>query len=87
MNRFLFLAGCFLIGVAISGIVSYSASILPSLRLWSFWLLIVVFCIYAIAMICDDYLCQYFEIPRQQFIALIIGSFLMLLIGGLIQWA
>lgn len=86
MSKALFLAGCFLIGASISGVISYGASIIPSLRLWAFWLLIVIFCIYITAMICDDYLCQYFEIPRQQFITLMIGSFLMFLIGGSIQW-
>ncbi|MBP0020273.1 MAG: hypothetical protein J7647_22300 [Cyanobacteria bacterium SBLK] len=86
MSKILLLSGCFMIGVAIVGTVSYSASIISSLRPWAFSLLIIKFLVFITIIICDDFIIQYWEIPREKFISLIIGSFLTFLIGGLIQW-
>jgi hypothetical protein len=86
IERCLFLGGCFLIGVGLTGFVSYTTLIFPELRFWGVWMLILISGVLAVACLTDDYICQYLEMPYQQFIALLIGIILTLILGGFIQW-
>jgi hypothetical protein len=84
--KFYCLLGSFLLGVALSGLVSYSAYTFPLLRKWAFCLLLIITISFVIAGIVDEQLALWLGVSYRAYIALMIGLFVTFLIGGLIQW-
>lgn len=86
MSRFYILIGGFLIGVGLSGLVSYSASIFPNLRAWGFWMSVIVALVLIVAALVDDFACQFLGLTYQAYVSLLIAIATTLIIGGVIQW-
>lgn len=87
VSKFYCLIGSFLTGVALSGLISYSAYTFPLLRKWAFCLVLILAVIFVIAGILDEQLALWLGISSHRaYLALLIGIFAVLLIGGVIQW-
>lgn len=78
--------GSFLIGVGCSGLISYTAYTFPQARRWAFSLLIITAFFFLLAGIVDEQVAAWLGIPYRAYLACIISLFLILTIGGLIQW-
>lgn len=80
------LASSFLIGVSLSGIISYSAYTFPSLRKWAFSVLLIYTAALMISCILDEQAANWLGLPYRAYLAVIISLTCCLLIGGIIQW-
>jgi uncharacterized membrane protein len=86
MGKFFNLIGCFIIGVSIVGLFSYTAYAFETLRMYSFWLSVVAAILIAVAALADDFLCGVLGVTYQEYLGLLISVIAILLIGGVIQW-
>lgn len=80
------LAASFLIGVSLSGIISYSAYTFPYLRKWAFSMLLIYIAVLMISCILDEQAANWLGLPYRAYIALLVSLSFCLLIGGIIQW-
>lgn len=86
MAKVLGLIGCFLLGVNVVGLVSYTARIFPNLRPWAFWLAMCAAALFFTAAILDDYACKFFGVSQQAYVAILVTIALVLILGGSVQW-
>ena len=77
--------GFFLIGLSISGCLSYTAYTFQILRFWGLSLIGIITIIFIILFIIDDYAIEYFSISRLQYLGLLICIAFMIFIGITIQ--
>lgn len=86
MNKIYSLAGYFLLGMAVIGIVSYSCQTFTRLKPWGQSLGAISLIVLILLAITDDAMINYLKITRLAYLGIIIGSTIFLLVGVLIQW-
>ncbi len=86
MGKFFLLAGYFLTGVSAVGLFSYTAYAFESLRMYSFWLVMVVALLFIAAALADDFLASALGLTYQQYIGTLVSAIAVILIGGVLMW-
>lgn len=85
MGKAFLLGGYFLIGVAITGLFSYSAVAFINLQIYGFWLLVAVSLLLILAGVADDYFASILGLNYETYVGALISVIVILIIGGVIQ--
>lgn len=86
MGKFYTLFGYFLIGVSSVGLFSYTAYAFPTLRMYSFWLVVTAGLLLLVGAVADDWICELLGMTYQQYIGSMVAVIAILILGGVIAW-
>lgn len=86
MGKFFVLAGCFLTGVSVVGLFSFTAYAFENLRMYGFWLCVCAAILLLVGAVADEFIAESLGLNYQQYIGLMIATVAVLLLGGVLQW-
>lgn len=86
MAKLYTLFGYFLIGVSSVGLFSYTAYAFPSLRMFSFWLVVTAALMLLVCAIADDWICEILGLSYQNYIGSLVATVAVLILGGVVAW-
>lgn len=86
MGKFYTLLGSFLVGVSTVGLFSFTAYAFETLRMYSFWLVVVVALVLLAGAVADEFFAEALGLSIQQYIGWMIATVVILILGGTIAW-